>query len=91
MAKLRRTIGHKIARDWPGVSGLLNAREFIVQNTTYFYSAAQDDGGCFDNAAFFHMTCDLAEFENQEQGESSKYDTIRSAFGQEEHHEGLVE
>lgn len=37
------------------------------------------------------MTCDLAEFEDQEQVDSSKYDTIRTAFGQEKHHEGLVE
>ncbi len=35
------------------------------------------------------MTCDLADFEDQELVESSKDDTIRSAFGQEERPQGV--
>ena len=35
------------------------------------------------------MTCDLADFEDQELAESSRNDTIRSAFGQEERPQGV--
>ena len=77
------------ARDRPGVPGLRNARRFVAQNTTFSTSSAQDDGWYFDNSASFHMTCDLANFKDQELVESSKDDTIRSAFDQEERPQGV--
>ena len=84
IAELRHTAGHKNAKDRPRVAGLQNTRGFVAQNMTFSTSSANDDGWYFDNAASFHMTCDLADFEDQELVESSKDNTIRSAFGQEE-------
>ena len=76
IAKLKHAARHKNAKDRPGVAGLQNARGFVAQNLTYFTSSAQDDGWYFDNAASFYITCNLADFEDQELVESSKDDTI---------------
>lgn len=84
IAELKRTSGQKKAKDRANTSGIRNARGFIKQN-----NSVQDDGSYFDNAASFRMTCDFADFEDQELVEFSKNDTIRSAFSQQQRLQGV--
>ncbi len=89
IAELRYTSGHQNAKDRPGVAGLRNVRGFVAHNTTFSTRSAQDDKWHFENAASFHMTCDLADFEDQKLVESNKDDTIQSVFGQKERPQGV--
>ena len=89
IAKLRRATGYKNARERPGNPGLRNAQGFVTQSSTYATSPPKDNEWYFDDTAPFHMTGDLADFEDQDLMQSHKDDTILSAFGQEERPRGI--
>lgn len=89
IAKLRRATGYKNARERPGTPGLRNAQGFVTQSSTYATSPPKDSEWYFDDTAPFHMTGDLADFEDQDLMQSHKDATILSAFGQEERPRGI--
>lgn len=65
-----------------GTFGVFNAWRSIIHNiAAHIISLNKNDKWYLNNITLFHITCDLADFENQDMMQSHKDDTIQFAFG----------
>lgn len=77
IAKLKYDAAQKNSKKKAGTFGNCNAWRFIIHNiAVHTTSSPKEDKWYFNNAVFFHMTCDLANFEDEELMQSHKNNTI---------------